>query len=176
MLNVRDDLRGLDVPSIKSRLAPHRTNLSVLISNQTTNLNAGSIVRSCNVFLTRDIIFYGRRDYNRKPCVGSYIYETINVCPDITSLQSWLRQHGIQKIVGIDNNLSRKTIFMHEYEWENVPTLVCFGCEGSGLPDEILNSCDDIVEIKQMGATRSLNVAQAAAVVFYDHFTKDHHE
>lgn len=40
-----------------------------------------------------------------------------------------------------------------------------YGSECDGLPQEIIDKCDEMIFIRQDGSIRSLNVAQAAACV-----------
>ncbi len=47
------------------------------------------------------------------------------------------------------------------------PVAWVFGNEAHGLPDEILERCDDIVRIPILGHAESLNLATAAAVCLY---------
>ncbi|KAK7612080.1 hypothetical protein JOL62DRAFT_610976 [Phyllosticta paracitricarpa] len=46
--------------------------------------------------------------------------------------------------------------------------VLVMGSEREGIPADVLAECDDCVEIRQVGVTRSLNVQTAAAVVLYE--------
>lgn len=45
---------------------------------------------------------------------------------------------------------------------------VFLGTEGDGLPDEVIEGCDDTVRIPMMHGVDSLNVAAASAVIFWE--------
>lgn len=171
--NVMDHLKGMALADIEYSLRKDRTNLSILIDNQTKNLNAGTIVRSAHCFLCERTVFYGRKNYNRKPALYSYKFENIDLCPDIDSLKAWISRQGIVRVVGLDNNITRDTIPLPHYNWlPEVKYLLALGNEGQGLAPEILDICDDIVEIPQLGAVRSLNVSTAATTAMYDYCVK----
>jgi tRNA guanosine-2'-O-methyltransferase len=42
------------------------------------------------------------------------------------------------------------------------------GAERTGMPADVLVECDECVEIRQWGSTRSMNVQTAAATVLYE--------
>src|SRR5713226_488838 len=56
-----------------------------------------------------------------------------------------------------------------EVDWCE-PLAVLVGNEGAGLPEEIVDSADERVEIPMAAGAESLNAAAAAAVIFYEGF------
>lgn len=48
------------------------------------------------------------------------------------------------------------------------PCLLVLGGEGAGLPAELMNACDQKVQIPMPGAVESLNVATAGAVLMFE--------
>lgn len=87
----------------------------------------------------------------------------------ITETASFLRQRkssgwtilGIEqtdssKILGRDSQLPSKVVIL-------------MGAEKTGIPADLLIECDECIEIKQWGLTRSLNVQTAAATVLYEY-------
>ena len=74
-------------------------------------------------------------------------------------------------IVALDNVQGAQKL--ETYQWDpNLKYLLCFGHEGHGLPQEILDKCNLILEIFQMGSVRSLNVSVAAGIVMHDYCVK----
>ena len=49
-----------------------------------------------------------------------------------------------------------------------------FGNELNGVKQEIVNSCDDVIEISQYGTKHSLNVSIAAGIVIWSFFNLLH--
>ena len=75
----------------------------------------------------------------------------------------WLDEHGITP-VGVDNLPGSVPL-----ETARLPQDCCllFGSEGSGLTDEVVAGCDQLVAITQYGSTRSMNAGAAAAIAMY---------
>jgi tRNA guanosine-2'-O-methyltransferase len=48
-------------------------------------------------------------------------------------------------------------------------TILVLGSESFGMPAAVLGECDVLVEIPQVGVTRSLNVQTAAAIVLFEY-------
>jgi tRNA guanosine-2'-O-methyltransferase len=48
-------------------------------------------------------------------------------------------------------------------------TILVLGSESLGMPAAVLGECDILVEIPQVGVTRSLNVQTAAAIVLFEY-------
>jgi tRNA G18 (ribose-2'-O)-methylase SpoU len=68
------------------------------------------------------------------------------------------------EIVGIDITVDSKPI-----ETASLPDrcVLAFGQEGSGLSDEIIEHCTEVLHITQYGSTRSINVGVASGIAMY---------
>jgi len=167
--NLIDEFKGLSVEEIRSRLALRRRSFASLILNIDYDLNISTIVRNHNAFCGQEIFYLGRRRFNRRGCVGTYLYENIT---HFGTLEEALE--GIPKDytwVGVEQKPS--SIPLPEYRWPAKP-LIVLGHERSGLDlvPEILYRCRDLVSIPQAGSVRSLNVGVAAGIVLYDFLVK----
>ncbi|MFA6296951.1 MAG: TrmH family RNA methyltransferase [Candidatus Paceibacterota bacterium] len=67
-------------------------------------------------------------------------------------------------IVALEQN--KKSIDYKEYKIKGDTALV-LGTEVSGVPKEILEKCDEIIEIPMLGKKESLNVSVAGAVAIF---------
>ena len=83
--------------------------------------------------------------------------------PDVPTFLEWLDEHGVTP-VGVDNLPGSVPL-----ETARLPQDCCllFGSEGSGLTDEVVAGCDQLVAITQYGSTRSMNAGAAAAIAMY---------
>jgi tRNA G18 (ribose-2'-O)-methylase SpoU len=168
-----DWLKGMSNEEIRKTLEPMRHNFSLAIDNRCQNLNAGTLLRSSANFLAKNVFFYGRRAYNRKPSIGAYAFSHVHVAHDMNELEELIKKEKVDKIVAIDNNIDYKVQQLHSYHWDvNKHTLIFMGSEGEGLPGEILDRADDIVEIQGFGTPRSINVSCAGTVIMYDYCMK----
>jgi len=79
---------------------------------------------------------------------------------------AWLwRAASMSRVVGVE--LAHDSIPLTELEPMAGPTIVLVGHEVSGIPNEALSLCDQIVEIPMVGVGNSLNVAVSASLVLY---------
>jgi len=163
--NVIDEFKGLEVEEIRSKLSLRRKPFASLILNIDYDINIANIVRSHNAFCGQEIFYIGRRKYNRKGCVGTYLYENLSHYSDLdTALENIPKKYTW---IGIDN--IEGSFPMTGFDWPDNPLLV-FGHEREGLDHipGLSQRCDKIVSIPQLGSVRSLNVAVAAGITMYD--------
>jgi tRNA (guanosine-2'-O-)-methyltransferase len=69
------------------------------------------------------------------------------------------------EIIGVE--LNEDSIRLQQLRQATKHTVVLFGHEHSGLPDEVWTYLDEVVEIPMVGVGRSLNVAVAGSPVLY---------
>lgn len=163
--NVVDEFKGVELDAIRGVLEGRRRPFATLILNIDYDLNIATIVRSHNAFCGQEIFYIGRRKYNRKGCVGTYLYENITYLPTFEEAKSTIPSHYTW--IGVDNRPG--SVPMSSFEWPEHPLLV-FGHEKEGLDflPELPYHCSSVVMIPQTGSVRSLNVAVAAGITMYD--------
>lgn len=163
MFNVIDRFRQWTVDEIKNDLNQRRNNFSICITNEFHDMNIGTIIRSANAFLAKEVIIYGKKQYDRRGTVGTHHYENISFVREIESLN-----FDGYVVIGVDNIPGSTCI--NEFKFDpNVKYMFCFGQETAGLCDEIKALCHHIVYIKQYGSVRSLNVGCAASILMYEY-------
>lgn len=167
--NVADYLKWLSEEETKKYLEEKRLNFGVLIMNILFDNNAGNIVRSANAFGASEIILYGHKKFDRRASVGAEFYSHFRHLKFVEDLDKLFEEYEI--VVGIENTPDAKSL--SEFKWDkNKKTLMIFGQESAGIPEEILKKCESVVSITQKGSVRSLNVAVAAGIVMNDYATK----
>ncbi len=171
--NIIDYYKYWTNEAIKADLDKKRHPFSVLISNKFQDFNIGSVIRAANAFLATNVFIYGRGKWDRRGAVGTQVYENIKKVKLVDDIKEALTSLGEEvHIVGIDNVERAKPI--ETFEWPRPPihTLMVFGQEDVGIPDELLELCGDVVYIRQYGSVRSLNVGVAAGISLYDYVKK----
>ena len=163
--NVVDEFKGVHLDAIRDVLEGRRRPFATLILNVDYDINISTIVRSHNAFCGQEIFYIGRRKFNRKGCVGTYLYENITHFPDLEEALASIPSDYTW--IGIDNRDG--AIPMSDFEWPENPLLV-FGHEREGLDflPELPYHCTSVVMIPQTGSVRSLNVSVAAGITMYD--------
>ena len=100
-----------------------------------------------------------------KSALGStetVLWEHIN---DTATLIHELKGDGYQ-IIGIEQ--VQDSIPLNDYHWDGFnPSAIVFGNEVEGISDDVLNLCDTVLEITQVGTKHSINVAVCAGITLY---------
>lgn len=149
--------------AIKTNLDTKRHNFSILVQNVIKDFNLSTIIRSSNAFLAKEVIIYGRKQYDRRGTVGTHNYENIKHVKNVDELKFPSNYF----IIGVDNIDNAKPIETYSYPTDK-HILFVFGEENIGLTDELKAICHDFIYIKQYGSVRSLNVGSAASIIMFD--------
>lgn len=170
--NVIDYYKYWTNEAIKADLDSKRHPFSVLISNKFQDFNIGSVVRASNAFLATTVFIYGRGKWDKRGAVGTQVYQNIKKIKHIETVKEAIEALGDVHVVGVDN--IDGALPVEDFEWTPPPThtLMIFGQEDVGVPDELLEVCHDVVYIKQYGSVRSLNVGVASGIIMYDYVNK----
>ncbi len=163
--NVVDEFRDMEVEEIRERLNMRRNPFATMTLNIDYDINISSIVRNHNAFCGQEIFYIGRKKFNRKGCVGTYLYENITHFSSLEEAVSSI--DASYTWVGIDNR--ENSVSMVDFKWPEKPLLV-FGHQKDGLDflPGLVDYCSEVVAIPQVGSVRSINVACAASITMYD--------
>jgi tRNA G18 (ribose-2'-O)-methylase SpoU len=161
--NVVDEYRYWRLEAIVEDLDTRRHPFHVAIENLNHDMNIGSIVRTANAFLAKEVHVVGRRRWNRRGAMVTDRYQHVRHHPDATALRQWADDQGLP-ILGLDNVAS--SIPMETYRIPESCVLL-FGQEGPGLSSNAQDVCDATLNIAQYGSTRSINVGAAAAIAMH---------
>ncbi len=158
-----DRFRYWTVEAIVADLDTRRHPLHIAIQNWEHDFNIGSMVRTANAFNVAGVHIVGRRRWNRRGAMVTDRYLHVEHHPEVADLASWSRTAGVP-LVGVDNMPGSVPL-----EHTTLPQACClvFGSEGTGLTEEMLAACGQLVAITQYGSTRSINAGAAAAITMY---------
>lgn len=161
--NVVDDYRYWTMEAIVADLDAKRHPFHVAIENWQHDLNIGSVVRTANAFLAKEVHIIGRRRWNRRGAMVTDKYQHIVNHDGVASFAAWAREAGLA-IIGIDNFPDSK-----ELETFDLPRdcVLVFGQEGPGLTPEMHEAALATLSIRQFGSTRSINASAAAAIAMH---------
>jgi tRNA G18 (ribose-2'-O)-methylase SpoU len=166
--NVVDRYRYWSMEAIVADLDTRRHDFHVAIENWQHDFNIGTIVRTANAFLAREVHIVGRKRWNRRGAMVTDRYQHVRHHEDVESLAAYLHGLGVS-LMGVDNLPGSE----HLETWD-VPRSVCFlfGQEGPGLSEEARQRCDGTFSIAQFGSTRSINASAAAAIAMHTWVTR----
>jgi tRNA G18 (ribose-2'-O)-methylase SpoU len=165
--NVVDKYRYWSMEAIVADLDSKRHNFHVAIENWQHDLNIGSIVRTANAFLAKQVHIIGNKRWNRRGAMVTDRYQHIKHHPTVEEFVEWSKTANDGKalpIIAIDNVPGCKQL--ESYKLPETCVLL-FGQEGPGLSDAAIAASKDVVEITQFGSTRSINASAAAAITMH---------
>ena len=161
--NVVDRYRYWRREAVVADLDTRRHDLHVAVENFQHDFNIGSVVRTANAFLVREVHVVGRRRWNRRGAMVTDRYQHVRHHPTVGDLAAYLHERQVT-LLGIDNLPGSLHL-----ETTTVPQRVCFlfGQEGPGLSAAAREACDATFSIAQFGSTRSINASAAAAIAMH---------
>jgi tRNA G18 (ribose-2'-O)-methylase SpoU len=165
--NVVDKYRYWSMEAIVADLDNNRHNFHVAIENWQHDLNIGSIVRTANAFLAKQVHIIGNKRWNRRGAMVTDRYQHILHHPTVEEFVAWSKTANdgkVMPIIAIDNVPGCKQL--ETYKLPETCVLL-FGQEGPGLSDAAIAASKDVVEITQFGSTRSINASAAAAITMH---------
>ena len=165
--NVVDKYRYWSMEAIVADLDANRHNFHVAIENWQHDLNIGSIVRTANAFLAKQVHIIGNKRWNRRGAMVTDRYQHILHHPTVEEFVAWSKTANAGKempIIAIDNVPDCKQLESYKLPESCV---LLFGQEGPGLSDAAIAASKDVVEITQFGSTRSINASAAAAITMH---------
>ena len=165
--NVVDRYRYWTLEAIVADLDTRRHDFHVAIENWQHDFNIGTIVRSANAFLAREVHIVGKRRWNRRGAMVTDRYQHVRHHETAADLAAHLHAAGVQ-LMGVDNLPGSERL----ESWA-MPRSVCFlfGQEGPGLSEGAREVCDGTFSIAQFGSTRSINASAAAAIAMHSWIT-----
>ena len=161
--NVVDRYRYWRREAIVADLDTRRHEFHVAIENWQHDLNIGSIVRTANAFLAREVHVVGRRRWNRRGAMVTDRYQHVRHHPTLAELADWALAERLP-LVGVDNLPGSVPL-----ETTPLPRrcVLLFGQEGPGLSEDARAACTLVCSIAQFGSTRSINAGAAAAIAMH---------
>ena len=161
--NVVDRYRYWTLEAIVADLDTRRHDFHVAIENWQHDFNIGTIVRTANAFLAREVHIVGRRRWNRRGAMVTDRYQHIRHHETPEDLAGYLHDQGVA-LLGIDNLPGSRSIEAMELPRR---CALLFGQEGPGLTEQAREACDGTFSIAQFGSTRSINASAAAAIAMH---------
>jgi tRNA G18 (ribose-2'-O)-methylase SpoU len=161
--NVVDRYRYWRREAIVADLDSRRHDFHVAIENWQHDMNIGTIVRTANAFLAREVHIVGRRRWNRRGAMVTDRYQHVRHHPDIADLLSYAREQDLT-VVAVDNLPGAVPL-----ETTVLPrrSLLLFGQEGPGLSELARAGAGLVCSIAQYGSTRSINAGVASGIAMH---------
>jgi tRNA G18 (ribose-2'-O)-methylase SpoU len=161
--NVADRYRYWTVEAIVAELDTRRHDFVVAIENWQHDANIGTVVRTANAFLAREVLIVGRKRWNRRGAMVTDRYQHVRHLPTVADLQNYADRLGYP-LLAIDNTAGSVPL-----ETAVLPrrALLLFGQEGPGLSEAARAAAAATYSIAQYGSTRSINAGVAAGIAMH---------
>jgi len=167
-----EELPRLDVEAFKQA---EKTRLTIVLDNIRSLNNIGSVFRTADAFLVEKIYLCGitavppHKDI-RKTALGATESVTWEHREATVPLVEELKSHGYTTLA-IEQAEGARMLNDYRVEPQKKYVLI-FGNEVKGVGQEVVNACDDVLEIPQFGTKHSLNISVSAGVVVWDFWYK----
>jgi tRNA G18 (ribose-2'-O)-methylase SpoU len=161
--NVVDRYRYWRHEAIVADLDTRRHPFHVAIENFAHDMNIGTVVRTANAFMAREVHIVGHRRWNKRGAMVTDRYQHLRHHDSTAALLAFAAEAGLV-VIAVDNLPGAAPI-----ETATVPRecVLAFGSESGGITDELRDGATMTVSIAQFGSTRSINVAVAAGIAMH---------
>ena len=146
-----------------------RQPVHIVLENIRSAFNVGSIFRTSDAGAVEHIHLCGYTCHPpnaklAKTALGAFDYVPWTHHASATDAIQVLRDQGVH-IVAIETGEHAKV--MGAYEWPE-PVAIVLGNEVTGISQELLDQCDEIVRIPMLGHKNTVNVASAFGIVLFN--------
>lgn len=149
--------------------------LVIVLDNVRSHLNVGSVFRTADAFLVEAIYLCGitgtppHREIH-KTALGAtetvqwkYFSTTQHALDDLKS--------NSYKVIAIEQ--AEQAVMLNDFKpSQDEKYAFVFGNEVEGVSQQVIDVCNNVIEIPQFGTKHSLNIAVSAGVVIWDVFSK----
>jgi tRNA G18 (ribose-2'-O)-methylase SpoU len=160
-----NELKRITIDEFKSS---KKKPIVIVLDNIRSAHNVGSIFRTSDAFLIKKIILCGitptpPSNEIRKSALGSTNSVEWAKEEETNIAINQLKKEGYY-IVGVEQ--VEKATEIQKFQ-NNKPIALVFGHEVNGISQEIIDTCDEIIEIPQYGTKHSLNISVCAGIVMW---------
>ena len=165
------DLQRINIEEFKSA---NKTPITIVLDNVRSALNVGSVFRTSDAFLIENIILCGitatpPNKEIRKAALGASDSVNWEFEKNTVDAVTNLKNNGYH-IMGIEQ--ADKSSKLNDFTLPNKPIAIIMGNEVKGVSQEVLDICDDVMEIPQFGTKHSLNIAVTTGIVIWELWKK----
>ena len=165
------DLQRITIKEFKDA---KKTPITIVLDNVRSALNVGSVFRTADAFLIENIILCGitttpPNKEIRKVALGATDSVNWQFEKNTFDAVSKLKKNGYH-IMGIEQ--AEKSSKLNDFTLPNKPIAIIMGNEVDGVSEDVINICDEVMEIPQFGTKHSLNISVTAGIVIWELWRK----
>ena len=161
------DLQRINIVEFKSA---NKTPITIVLDNVRSALNVGSVFRTSDAFLIENIILCGitatpPNKEIRKAALGASDSVNWEFEKNTVDAVLKLKNEGYH-IMGIEQ--AEKSSKLNNFTLANKPIAIVMGNEVKGVAQEVIDICNEVMEIPQFGTKHSLNVSVTTGIVIWE--------
>lgn len=146
-----------------------RLPLTVILDNLRSAFNVGSIFRTADCALVKEVIACGTTAHPPhqkldKTSLGAIDYVPNRYFSKTIDAVEEMKQQGIP-VIALELTDQSHTLWDYDFP---MPAAIVLGNEALGVDERVLNKVDAIIEIPMLGYKNSMNVASTFSVVAYE--------
>lgn len=162
-----EDLQRLSVPQF---LSTNKQPIVIVLDNVRSLNNVGSVFRTADAFLIEEIMLCG--------VTGTPPNKEIEkTALGATNTVKW--QHYVTTQMALDKlkqsnftvyavEQAKTKIWLNQFTATQQKIALVFGNEVYGVDQEIINNCDGVIEIPQLGTKHSLNISVSVGITLWE--------
>ena len=165
-----EELNRISVEEFKET---DKISLVVVLDNVRSQHNIGSVFRTSDAFLVEEVVLCGitatpPQAEIHKTALGAEDSVKWSYVEETTAAINHLKAEGytVFAIEQTENSISLEDIKLDK----NRKYAVILGHEVHGVQQEVIDLCDNCIELPQYGTKHSLNVSVTAGIVIWDFF------
>jgi len=161
----------LEIKSVDQFRKSEKSNFVIVLDNVRSQSNVGSIFRTADAFLTESVYLCGitatppHREI-QKTALGATESVAWKYFAKTSDALTELKSRGFF-IIGIEQTVMSVEL----QDMKIVPGVkyaLIFGHEVNGVDQDVLNMCDQCIEIPQFGTKHSFNIAISVGIVLWE--------
>jgi len=151
-----------------------KTPVTIILDNVRSAINVGSIFRTSDAFLIEKIILCGITAIPpdkeiRKTALGATDSVKWEFFENTINAVSKLKAEGYH-IIGIEQ--TDKSTMLNDISLPKKSIAIIVGNEVNGVAQEVINMCNEVIEVPQFGTKHSLNISVATGIVIWELWKK----
>ena len=168
------DLQRINIEAFKSA---EKTPITIVLDNVRSALNVGSVFRTSDAFLIENIILCGitaqppSKDI-RKAALGATESVKWEYAKNTNTAVKQLKAEGYY-VFGIEQ--TEKSTLLNKVKLPKKPIAIVMGNEVNGVSQEVIDNCNEVIEIPQFGTKHSLNISVTTGIVIWELWRKIQH-
>ncbi len=165
------ELQRINIDEFKSA---EKTPITIVLDNVRSALNVGSVFRTSDAFLIENIILCGITSTPpnkeiRKAALGASDSVNWRFEENTIDAVTKLKTDGYH-IMGIEQ--ADKSSKLNDFTLSNKPIAVIMGNEVNGVSQDVIDICDEVLEIPQFGTKHSLNISVTTGIIIWELWRK----